>query len=102
MINGWNFFEQPVKNNLIRYDNIQKIATFQGDYYTNLRLLDYSYFKSYYKMITIDLSKIANKFYCKSTARWKYNKDVKINYFRFFTRIFESIVNLLYFSLILE
>ena len=57
MINGWNFFNQPVKNSLITCDNIRKIATGQGDDYTTECLLDYSYFKNYYKMIAIDLSK---------------------------------------------
>ena len=31
MIDGWNFFIQPVKNNLRTYDNIQKIDTGHGD-----------------------------------------------------------------------
>ena len=39
------------------YENIGKIATGQGDDYTTGCLLDYSYFKDYYKMIAIDLSK---------------------------------------------
>ena len=39
------------------YDNIQKIATGQGDDYTTAYLLDYNYFKHYYKVIAIDLSK---------------------------------------------
>ena len=57
MINGRNFFDKPVKSNLITYDNIRKIATGQGDDYTTGCLLDYTYFKEYYKMIAIDLSK---------------------------------------------
>ena len=52
-----DFFDQPVKNNLITYDNIRKIATGQGDDYTTGCLLDYNYFNNYYKMIAIDLSK---------------------------------------------
>ena len=39
------------------YENIRKIATGQGDDYTTGCLLDYTYFKKYYKMIAIDLSK---------------------------------------------
>ena len=39
------------------YDNIRKIATGQGDDYTTGCLLDYSYFKEHYKLVTIDLSK---------------------------------------------
>ena len=57
MMNGQNFFDQPVKNNLITYDNIRKIATDQGDDYAVGCLLDYNYFNNYYKMIAIDFSK---------------------------------------------
>ena len=39
------------------YENIRKIATGQGDDYTSGCLLDYNYFKNYYKMVAIDLSK---------------------------------------------
>ena len=38
------------------YENIKKITIDQGDDYTTGCLLDYSYFKNYYKMIAIDLS----------------------------------------------
>ena len=57
MIDGKDFFDQPVKNNKITYKNIRKIATGQGDDYTTDCLLDYIYFKDYYKMIAVDLSK---------------------------------------------
>ena len=57
MINGRNFFDQPVKNDLVTYDNIRKIAHGQGDVYTIGCLLDYPYLKIYYKMIATDLSK---------------------------------------------
>ena len=55
MINGENFFDQPIKNNKITYDNIRKIAIGQGDDYTTG--LDYPYFENTYKMIAVDLSK---------------------------------------------
>ena len=57
MINGKNFFNQPVKNDKVTYENVRKISTGQGDDYTSGCLLDYTYFKKYYKMIAIDLSK---------------------------------------------
>ena len=41
MINGRIFFDQPVKCNLITYDNIRKLATDQGDDYTTGCLLDH-------------------------------------------------------------
>ena len=57
MIDGKNFFDQPVKSNVRTFDNIQKIVTGQGDDSTNGCLLDYNYFNNYDKMIAIDLSK---------------------------------------------
>ena len=45
MINGRNFLDLPIKNDLKTYDNIRKIATGQGDDYTTGCLLDYHYFK---------------------------------------------------------
>ena len=57
MIDRKNFFDQLIKNDKITYENIRKIATGQGDDYTTGCLLDYAYFKNYYKMIAIDLSK---------------------------------------------
>ena len=57
MIDGRNFFDQPVKNDLRTYDNIRKIATGLGDDYTIGCLLDYPYFKKQYKLVVIDLSK---------------------------------------------
>ena len=57
MINGENFFDQPIKNDKVTYDNIRKICTSSSDDYTTGSLLDYPYFKDSYKMITVDLSK---------------------------------------------
>ena len=58
MIDGKNFFDQPVKSDMRTYYNICKIATGQGDDYTTGCLLDYNFLKKYYKMIEIDLSKL--------------------------------------------
>ena len=57
VINGENFFDEPIKNNKVTYDNIRKIAIGQGDDYTTGCLLDYPYFTDTYKMIAADLSK---------------------------------------------
>ena len=53
MINGRNFFDQSVKNDLKTYDNIRKITIGHGDNYTTGCLLDYPFFKKYYKLIAI-------------------------------------------------
>ena len=57
IIDRRNFFDQPVKNDFKTNDNIRKIAIGRGDDYTTGCLLDYNYFKNYYKLIEIDLSK---------------------------------------------
>ena len=57
MIDGKNFFNQPVKIDKVTYENIRKITTGQGDDYTTGCLLDNTYFKKYYKMMAVDLSK---------------------------------------------
>ena len=54
---GRNFYDQFVKDQMKRYDEIRKIATGQGDDYTADCLLDYQYFKDHYQLIAIDLSK---------------------------------------------
>ena len=57
MIGRKNVFDYPVKSTMRTYDNIQKIATGQGDNYTTGCLLDYNYFNNYSKMLETDLSK---------------------------------------------
>ena len=57
MIDGSNFFDQPINSDHKTYENIRKIATGQGDDYTTGCLLDYSYCEENYTVISIDLSK---------------------------------------------
>ena len=57
MIDRKNLYDQSVKNNKATYENIKKLATLQGDDYTTGFLLDYMYFKNYFKLIAVDLSK---------------------------------------------
>ena len=57
MIDGQNFSDQPVKNNIRTYNNILKIMTCQRDDQTTGCLLFNSYLNEHYKMITTDLSK---------------------------------------------
>ena len=78
MINGRNFFDQPVKNDLRTYDNIRIIAIGQSHDYTADCLLDYPYFKKYCKLIPIDLSKQKKLdwvvLHWKTRLRWYYTK----------------------------
>ena len=49
------FFDLPIKNEEEAYEKIIDIS--KNDEYTTGNLLDYDYFKKYYKLIAIDLSK---------------------------------------------
>ena len=43
MINSRNFFDKSVKNDIETYGSIRKNAADEGDYFTTVCLLDYSY-----------------------------------------------------------
>ena len=45
IVDGKNFFDQPVKNNKVTYENIRKTSTGQGDDYATGCLLHYTYSK---------------------------------------------------------
>ena len=47
MIDGKNFFDQPINSMTKTYENIREIATGQGDDYKTGCLLDYPYFKNH-------------------------------------------------------
>ena len=57
VIDGRNFFDQPIKIDLKAYSNIRKIVTSEDDNYTITCLLDYPFSKKYCKLIARDLSK---------------------------------------------
>ena len=57
LIDGRNFYDQPINDLVKQYDEIRKTATGQGDDYTTGCLLDYQYFKDHYNLIAVDLSK---------------------------------------------
>ena len=57
MINGDYFFDQPIKDDKVTYENIRKISTGKGDDYSTRCLLDFQYFIDNYKMIAVDLSR---------------------------------------------
>ena len=57
LIDGTNFYDQPINDQIKKYDEIRKIATGKGDHYTTGCLLDYQYFKDHYQLITVGLSK---------------------------------------------
>ena len=57
LIDGRNFYDQSINDQIKKYDEIRKIATGKGDNCTTGCLLDYQYFKNHYQLIAVDLSK---------------------------------------------
>ena len=57
MIDGRNFYDQPINDLIKQYDEVRKVSTGQGDDYTTGCLLDYVYFKDNYRTIALYLSK---------------------------------------------
>ena len=57
LIESRNFYDQPINDQIKKYDEIRKIATGKGDHYTTGCLLYYQYFKDHYQLIVVDLSK---------------------------------------------
>ena len=57
MIDGKHFLISRKKKDFKSYNKIQKTETGRGYDYINGCLLDYFYFKNYFKVITINLTK---------------------------------------------
>ena len=57
LIDGRNFYDQPINDIIKQYDEVRKVSTGYGDDYTTGCLLDYAYFKDNYRLIAVDLNK---------------------------------------------
>ena len=57
IIDGRNFYDNPIENNNEKYRELKKLMIGKGEDYTTGSLLDFNYFDKHYKLITVDLSK---------------------------------------------
>ena len=57
LIDGRNFYDQPINDIIKQYNEVRKVSAGYGDDYTTGCLLDYVYFKDNYRLIAVDLSK---------------------------------------------
>ena len=57
LVDGRNFYDQPICDEIRKYDELRKLTTGKGDDYTAGCLLDYGCFKNHYQIIATDLSK---------------------------------------------
>ena len=59
LIDGRNFYDQPINDQIKNYDEIRKAVTGKDNDYTTgcLLVFDYQCFKDHYELIAVDLSK---------------------------------------------
>ena len=57
IIDGRNFYDNPIESDIEKYRELKKVMIGKGEDYTTGSLLDFNYFLKHYKLVTIDLSK---------------------------------------------
>ena len=57
VIDGRNFYDNPIESGIEKYRELKKVMTGKGEDYTTGSLLHYNYFKKHYKLVAVDLSK---------------------------------------------
>ena len=50
------FYDQPINDQIKKYDEVRKVMPGKADDYTTGSLLDYQYFKDHYQLIAVNLS----------------------------------------------
>ena len=60
IIDGQNFYGNPIESDIEKYRELKKVMTGKGEDYTTGSLLDYNYFKKHYKLVAVDLSNKKN------------------------------------------
>ena len=57
IVDGRNLYDNPIESDIEKYRELKKVMIGKGEDYTTGSLLDYNYFKKYYKLVAVDLSK---------------------------------------------
>ena len=57
IIDGRNFYDNPIESDIEKYRELKKVMIGKGEDYTTGSLLDFNYFNKHYKLIAVDLSK---------------------------------------------
>ena len=57
IIDGRNFYDNPIKSDIEKYRELKKVMIGKGEDYTTRSLLDFNYFDKHYKLVAVDLSK---------------------------------------------
>ena len=57
IIDGRNFYDNPIESDIEKYRELKKVMIGKGEDYTTGSLLDFNYFDKHYKLVATDLSK---------------------------------------------
>ena len=57
IIDGTNFYDNPIESDIEKYRELKKVMIGKGEDYTTGSLLDFNYFDKHYKLVAVDLSK---------------------------------------------
>ena len=57
IIDGRNFYYNPMESDIEKYRELKKVLIGKGEDYTTGFLLDFNYFLKHYKLVAVDLSK---------------------------------------------
>ena len=57
IIDGRNFYDNPIESDIEKYRELKKVMTGKGEDYTTGSLLDYNCFNKHYKLVAVHLSK---------------------------------------------
>ena len=57
IIDGRNFYDNPIESDIEKYRELKKVMIGKGKDYTRGSLLDFNFFKKHYKLVAADLSK---------------------------------------------
>ena len=57
IIDGRNFYDNPIESYIEKYRELKKVMIGKGEDYTTGYFLDYNYFNKHYKLVAVDLSK---------------------------------------------
>ena len=57
VIDGRNFYDNPIESDIEKYRELKKVMIGKGEDYTTGSLLDFNYFDKHYKLVAVDLSK---------------------------------------------
>ena len=57
IIDGRNFYDNPIESDIEKYRELKKVMIGKGEDYTTGSLLDYNYFDKHYKLVIVHLSK---------------------------------------------